>query len=119
MSHTILINFTQDTIRSQIIIMENKQRMEEKRKTPSPVIHKTLPSPKNLDFGSLPWNLNHPEEHNYILLKTSTEWNDSHLKAAPFSIHSYASTKLDVSPATTSLNYGTTIWEGLKCFRTK
>lgn len=93
---------------------------EEKRKEPAPEIYKHLPNPKNnLDFASLPWNLNHPDKHNYVLLKTPSEWNESHLKSVPFSIYPFASTKLDVTPATTSLNYGTTIWEGLKCFRTK
>jgi len=96
---------------------------EEKKESTAPTtkVHKTLQPPnKSLDFASLPWNLNHPEKHNFILLKTKSEWNETHLNSVSSSvIYPYSTTSLDFHPATTSLNYGTTIWEGLKCFRTQ
>jgi branched-chain amino acid aminotransferase len=33
------------------------------------------------------------------------------------SVYSYSDQPLQLQPATTSLNYGTTVWEGLKCYR--
>lgn len=79
-----------------------------------------IPPPKDgIDFSSLPWNLNLPEEHSYVHLTTTTsEWTAEHVAKLPESVYSYADRKLPMSPATTSLNYGTTIWEGLKCYRT-
>lgn len=87
-----------------------------------------LPEPrKDIDFESLPWNLNLPSSHNYIHLTTTDgEWTLEHYDPATDSGQllsaactlPYDSTPLELSPATTSLNYGTTVWEGLKCFRT-
>lgn len=86
-----------------------------------------LPEPKSgIDFESLPWNLNVPESHNYIALSTTTgSWTTEHYDPETdtgllltSSTHPYSTTPLSLAPATTSLNYGTTIWEGLKCFRT-
>ena len=85
----------------------------------------TLPPPakEGIDFESLPWNLNCPEEHSYIHLTTNDGWKDAHYDAqsdsgeAVTAIKAYAETPLPLYPSTTSLNYGTTIWEGLKCFR--
>lgn len=86
----------------------------------------SLPEPRNdIDFESLPWNLNFPEAHNYIILKTTSgKWETKHYNPSDddgevcTSIFPYFSTALDVRPAMTSLNYGTTVWEGLKCYRT-
>lgn len=86
----------------------------------------SLPKPRDdIDFESLPWNLNCPEAHNYVLVKTTSgKWEQTHYDPEVDdgevcnSIFPYVSTPLNVYPSTTSLNYGTTIWEGLKCFRT-
>ena len=74
---------------------------------------------KGIDFSSLPWNLNLPEQHSYVCLKTTSDFSDekAFLSQLPESVYSYADQPLDFRPATTSLNYGTTIWEGLKCYR--
>ena len=74
---------------------------------------------EGIDFSSLPWNLNLPEQHSYVCIKTSSDWSDEEafLKQLPNAVFSYKDQPLDVRPATTSLNYGTTIWEGLKCYR--
>ena len=84
------------------------------------------PAKEGIDFESLPWNLNHPEEHSYVHLTTTTgEWSKDHYDAATDSgsifdsIKKYDETNLPLSPACCSLNYGTTIWEGLKCYRDK
>lgn len=73
---------------------------------------------QSIDFASLPWNLNLPDEHVYLHLKTDSEWTEDHLKLLEDNVFSYADKKLSFFPATTSLNYGTTIWEGLKAYRT-
>jgi branched-chain amino acid aminotransferase len=79
-----------------------------------------------IDFHSLPWNLNLPDEHSYVHLTTTSDWSKEHYDLATDSgklvdndgaVYSYADRALPMSPATTSLNYGTTIWEGLKCYR--
>ncbi|CAJ1960296.1 unnamed protein product [Cylindrotheca closterium] len=87
----------------------------------------TAKAPKDgIEFDSLPWNLNLPEEHSYIHLTTeSGEWTTEHYdpstdKGLLFdAVKKYSETTLPLTPSTTSLNYGTTIWEGLKCYRTK
>jgi branched-chain amino acid aminotransferase len=82
------------------------------------------PPPRpEIKFESLPWNLNHPESHSYIHLTTKSSWGNSHFDPEEDSgdiyscIVPYSSTPLNIYPSTTSLNYGTTVWEGLKCFR--
>ncbi|KAG7357156.1 aminotransferase [Nitzschia inconspicua] len=77
-----------------------------------------------IDFESLPWNLNHPEEHCYVHLTTTSDgWTKEHYDPETDSgqlfdsVHKYNATPLPVFPSMTSLNYGTTIWEGLKCYR--
>jgi branched-chain amino acid aminotransferase len=77
------------------------------------------PPQEGVDFSSLPWNLNLPEHHSYVHIKTTTnEWNDEDFDDnLESSIFSYHNAPLGLRPATTSLNYGTTIWEGLKCYR--
>jgi len=82
------------------------------------------PAKEGIDFESLPWNLNHPEEHSYVHLTTKTgKWEKEHYDLASDSgnifdsIYKYDDTNLPLSPACCSLNYGTTIWEGLKCYR--
>lgn len=81
----------------------------------------TTPKPPadGIDFSSLPWNLNLPEQHSYVRLKTNSDFSDedAFLSKLPESVYSYKDQPLDFRPATTSLNYGTTIWEGLKCYR--
>lgn len=81
---------------------------------------------EGIDFESLPWNLNHPEEHSYVhLTTTSGEWTKEHYDPATDtgklfdSVYKYDTNPLPLFPSTTSLNYGTTIWEGLKCYRDK
>jgi len=79
----------------------------------------TISAPADgIDFSSLPWNLNLPEHHNYVHLSTTSGWTKEHLDDIEQHVHSYSGRALPVSPATTSLNYGTTLWEGLKCYRT-
>lgn len=85
-----------------------------------------LPPKDGIDFESLPWNLNHPEEHSYVhLTTTSGEWTNDHYDPSSDtgslfdSVRKYDETPLPLYPSATSLNYGTTIWEGLKCFRKK
>jgi branched-chain amino acid aminotransferase len=86
----------------------------------------TPPPPKDgIDFSSLPWNLNLPDEHSYVHLTTDKVWSADHYALETDSgalldaVYSYSERSLPMSPATTSLNYGTTIWEGLKCYRTE
>jgi branched-chain amino acid aminotransferase len=84
-----------------------------------------LPFKEGIAFENLPWNLNLPDEVSYVHLKTTSEWTKEHFdpvtdSGALFdSVHKYSEVDLAFHPATTSLNYGTTIWEGLKCFRKK
>jgi branched-chain amino acid aminotransferase len=82
------------------------------------------PAKDSIDFDALPWNLNLPEEHSYVHLTTTADWTTEHYdletdsgKLLDDAVYSYADRALPMSPATTSLNYGTTIWEGLKCYR--
>ena len=79
-----------------------------------------------IDFSSLPWNLNLPDKHVYLHMTTESDWsaiessldnNGASTDPLDQYVFSYADKKLPVSPATTSLNYGTTIWEGLKAYR--
>lgn len=94
-----------------------------KRKTMDDV--EELPSPKSgIDFESLPWNLNCPDDHKYLVVKTNSDgWTEKHYDPETdtglilTSLNKYSESSLGLTPATTSLNYGTTIWEGLKCFR--
>jgi branched-chain amino acid aminotransferase len=80
---------------------------------------------EGIDFSSLPWNLNLPDSHKYIHLTTNAEWTKEHYDLERDSgtlfgsIHEYSKRTLPLAPAATSLNYGTTIWEGLKCYRTQ
>jgi hypothetical protein len=89
-----------------------------------------LPPPPATDvpFDDLPWNLNLPTEHTYLRLVTTpdvgwtTEHYDSRSDAGAVlsmesSYHRYSDTPLPLHPSNTSLNYGTTIWEGLACRR--
>jgi branched-chain amino acid aminotransferase len=84
-----------------------------------------LPPKEGVDFDSLPWNMNLPDEVNYVHLKTTGEWTAEHYDPSSDtgslfdSVYKYSDTTLPFYPSTTSLNYGTTIWEGLKCFRKK
>lgn len=86
---------------------------------------KPLPPKEGVEFDSLPWNMNLPEESSYVHLTTTGEWSSEHYDASSDSgslfdsVYKYSETSLPIYPSTTSLNYGTTIWEGLKCFRKK
>ena len=85
------------------------------------------PSKDGIDFEALPWNLNCPTDHTYIVLRTKDgSWTTEHYDPEKdegllltSSTYPYSTSSLPIYPATTSLNYGTTIWEGLKCFRTQ
>jgi branched-chain amino acid aminotransferase len=83
------------------------------------------PPKEGIDFESLPWNLNLPEEHYYVHITTTSEWTVEHYDlecdhgTVLSSIFKYSESPLPLYPSTTSLNYGTTIWEGLKCYRDK
>lgn len=86
----------------------------------------TTPKPPKdgVDFEALPWNMNLPDEVSYIHLKTTGEWTAEHYDLSSDSgslfdsVNQYSNTNgLGLRPACTSLNYGTTIWEGLKCMR--
>ncbi|GAX12371.1 branched-chain amino acid aminotransferase [Fistulifera solaris] len=84
----------------------------------------SVPPPlEHVDFSSLPWNLNLPSNNYYVLIKTTNVWTTEHYELETdsgsllTSIYSYEKHPLDFHPATTSLNYGTTVWEGLKCYR--
>lgn len=72
---------------------------------------------EGIDFASLPWNLNLPEEHVYIHITTTTTWTEEHLENLESHVYSFQDRPLPMTPATTSFNYGTTLWEGLKCYR--
>ncbi len=86
---------------------------------------KQIPQPKSdVDFENLPWNLNMPEFHSYVHITTKSVWDHTHYDpsndsgSVVSSIRSYTgSGSLPIYPACTSLNYGTTVWEGLKCYR--
>eukprot|EP00588_Corethron_pennatum_P005455 CAMPEP_0194287206 /NCGR_PEP_ID=MMETSP0169-20130528/34256_1 /TAXON_ID=218684 /ORGANISM="Corethron pennatum, Strain L29A3" /LENGTH=388 /DNA_ID=CAMNT_0039033845 /DNA_START=28 /DNA_END=1191 /DNA_ORIENTATION=+ len=84
------------------------------------------PPREGIDFENLPWNLNEPDAHSYVHLKTASTWSEAHydpstetgsLLTDPSCLVKYSSTPLELYPSATSLNYGTTIWEGLKCYR--
>lgn len=84
----------------------------------------TPPPPKGgIDFESLPWNMNYPDESRYLHLTTTSTWTEEHYNpktdagTAVTAVKAYSSSPLAIYPSTTSLNYGTTIWEGLKCYR--
>mmetsp|Transcript_25283 Transcript_25283/g.48504 ORF Transcript_25283/g.48504 Transcript_25283/m.48504 type:complete len:508 (-) Transcript_25283:225-1748(-) len=99
----------------------------------------TLPPPpqEGIEFNALPWNLNLPQHHYYIHLTTTPMegWTSNHYdpttdggiltspsrknehSSSPHSLHHYSSSPLPLYPANTSINYGTTIWEGLACRR--
>jgi branched-chain amino acid aminotransferase len=52
-------------------------------------------------------------------LTTTTDWSEEEkfLQELESSVFSYQDRPLPLTPATTSLNYGTTLWEGLKAYR--
>jgi len=76
-------------------------------------------------FESLPWDLNLSNEHCYVHLTTTGEWTKEHYNPMTDtgnlfeSVYKYSERNLPLTPACSSLNYGATIWEGLKCFRKK
>lgn len=78
----------------------------------------SLPPKDGIEFDSLPWNLNHPEEHTYLHLTTSGEWTKEHYDPETDegklfdSVIKYDDTPLSLSCACAALNYGLTIWEG-------
>ena len=94
-----------------------------------------LPPPPHtdVDFQSLPWNLNLPDRHFYLHLTTTPVegWTTEHYDPSTdggiltsktddgklVSLKHYSQSPLQLTPATTSINYGTTIWEGLACRR--
>jgi len=83
-----------------------------------------LPPKDGIDFEALPWNMNLPDEVSYIHLRTNGEWTAEHYDPKSDTgslfeaVNKYSNPSgLGIRPACTSLNYGTTIWEGLKCMR--
>jgi branched-chain amino acid aminotransferase len=88
----------------------------------------SIPSPKEgIDFEALPWNLNLPNEHFYLHLTTDKEWPAEGSDDEAALLHTLEQQHFypfgqrplpSMTPATTSLNYATTIWEGLKAYRT-
>ena len=100
--------------------------------SPSRVGGGALPPPPadGVAFDDLPWNLNLPEEHSYVRLTTEPDvgWTLDHYDPTDDTgsllsggggavVRGYASSPLPLHPSTTSLNYGTTVWEGLACRR--
>ncbi|KAL3786097.1 hypothetical protein HJC23_003214, partial [Cyclotella cryptica] len=91
------------------------------------------PAKDDINFQSLPWNLNLPDQHYYLHLVTTPMegWTNLHYDPTTDggvltskrtdgtleSLHHYSQNPIRLTPATTSLNYGTTIWEGLACRR--
>jgi branched-chain amino acid aminotransferase len=84
-----------------------------------------FPPKEGINFGELPWNLNLPDEHFYVHITTTSKWSREHYNPSTDdglvlrSLFKYSNNPLPLYPAATSLNYGTTIWEGLKCYRDK
>jgi branched-chain amino acid aminotransferase len=84
-----------------------------------------VPPKEGIEFEKLPWNLNLPDELSYVHVTTTSEWSKEHYDADAdtgsiiTSVKKYEASPLAIFPSTTSLNYGTTVWEGLKCFRNK
>eukprot|EP00392_Amoebophrya_sp_AT5.2_P001842 g1847.t1 len=78
-----------------------------------------LPPDEGVDFEALPWNVNCTEKSVFILTETTTGAFPDEVGENDFQIRKYQSGLADVYPSCTSLNYGTTVWEGLKCFRTQ
>ncbi|KAL7532679.1 hypothetical protein ACHAWF_004209 [Thalassiosira exigua] len=85
-----------------------------------------VPAPRgDVKFNSLPWNMNLPGSHSYVHLTTTPDegWTLKHYDAETDtgsvfeSLKQYDDTPLPLYPSATSLNYGTTIWEGLACRR--
>mmetsp|Transcript_22706 Transcript_22706/g.33526 ORF Transcript_22706/g.33526 Transcript_22706/m.33526 type:complete len:401 (+) Transcript_22706:117-1319(+) len=80
---------------------------------------------EGVNFEDLPWNLNLPDEHYYVHITTQSEWGKEHFDIETgkglvvSSLFKYSDTPLPINPSNTSLNYGTTVWEGLKCYRDK
>jgi len=87
---------------------------------------------EGVEFAKLPWNLNLPDHHYYVHLTTDPEsgWTLEHYDPKTDggiltdvtdgeykSLKHYGQSPLPLFPSTTSLNYGTTIWEGLACRR--
>ena len=109
----LLAGFADDQVAALTMATDGKSRL--------------LPPPpkENVAFGTLPWNLNLPDHHSYIHLTTTPEkgWTIEHYDpktdsgSLTESSKHYGSTPLQLYPSTTSLNYGTTIWEGLACRR--
>jgi len=81
------------------------------------------PAAEDIDFAALPWNLNLPDEHSYLHISTSTgDWSEfespNGIDELEEHVFPYGERPLPrIHPATTSLNYGTTVWEGLKAYR--
>lgn len=76
------------------------------------------PPAEGVEFSSLPWNMNLSDKSFYIHLTTSSEWTQKHLDKMEECVYAYKDRALPIHPATTSLNYGTTIWEGIRAHRT-
>lgn len=85
---------------------------------PSSTMSSPPPPAQGVEFASLPWNMNLADKTFYIQMTTTSEWTQEHLDKIEDCVYSYKDRPLPVHPATTSLNYGTTIWEGIRAHRT-
>ncbi|CAD7934297.1 unnamed protein product [Amoebophrya sp. A120] len=86
------------------------------------------PPDADIDFESLPWNVNCSEKSHIVVCTTKKDWkegehyNVNYATAINQEVQCIKTTPYtgfpDIFPSCTSLNYGTTVWEGLKVFRT-
>jgi len=82
---------------------------------------------EGVDFESLPWNMNLSEHANMVVCKipggVDAKFGPESYDPATDSGSATQAIKYgaiqNANPAMTSLNYGTTVWEGIKSFRTK
>jgi len=86
----------------------------------------TPPEPRaDVDFASLGWNVNCTEHSTFVIAKCtgghSAKWGPEHYDPVTDSGEILIPKKYDglspIYPSCTSLNYGTTVWEGIKAFR--
>lgn len=87
------------------------------------------PSPPNpsVDFDALGWDVNCSNLSKYVIAKctggANAKWGPEHYDPATDSGQITQAVKYDtlnpITPSCTSLNYGTTVWEGIKAYRNK
>lgn len=125
-------------VRRTMVVSTEKKNTSSNRKFKAAVnaikfVNRLPPAPqKGVEFATLPWNLNLPEHHYYVHLTTdpASGWTLDHYDPKTDkgiltdvtddeykSLKHYGQSPLPLYPSTTSINYGTTIWEGLACRR--